>query len=328
MNAVTQVEPSAAQAFDQTVLATTSDLRSFVHRLQRPRVADAAWMQNARERCAELSERFAQLKGRTGDAGEGRLQEVREALARFSTELAGRPSVQRLRQMSTALSHHYEDLVAYMGEQAAMARAADELRPIRLIMPWRTLMHVGLGVVSFVMYQFLVDKGTALAILGVFFAVFASLEISRRFSTRWNDILIDKVFALIARPRERYQTNSASYYLLGLTIATWLTPQPAVLAAVLILAFADPMASLFGSRWGKRKLYHDKSVVGSLSFLVTGLLVAFAYLALFGGVSVPASLGIAAVMALAGTAAELFGGRIDDNLSIPLVCAFTGALFL
>jgi len=328
LHAPSPMEPPTVQVLDEAVLRTAANLRRFVRGLQRPRTTDAAWLQGARERCHDLSECFAHLKERAGEASQARFHEIREALLRSSSELSGCPTVQRLRQMSASLSRHYEDLVAHMGDQVALAKAAEELRPIRLIRPWRTLTHVGLGVLTFVLYQFVVDRGTGLAILGALVTAAATLEVSRRFSTRWNDFLVDRVFGLISRPRERYKTNSASFYALGLLLSTWLAPKEAVLAAVLILAFADPCASLFGARWGRRKLYQDKSLVGSAVFLATGFLLAFAYLALAGAASVPASLGIAAVMIAAGTVAELLGGHVDDNLSIPIACALTGAIFL
>ncbi len=328
MDALSHAEPSSMQTFDQAVLNTAADLRSLVRRLQRPRVGDATWMSSVRERCQDLSERFAALKGSGGDATQGRFHDIREALVRISGELAGRPSVQRLGQFSASLSNHYEDLVEHMRKQTALAKAAEELRPIRLIRPWRTALHIGLGLSCFVLYQFLLTRSEAFVVLGVFVLIFGGLEVSRRFSKRWNDFLIDHLFGLIARPRERYKTNSASYFLLGLLLSCWLAPKEAVLAGVLILAFADPVASLVGSRWGNRKLYQDKSIVGSTAFFVTSFLLAFGYLALASTLSIPGALGIAAVMAVAGTIAELFGGHVDDNLSIPVVSALSGALFL
>jgi len=107
-----------------------------------------------------------------------------------------------------------------------------------------------------------------------------------------------------------------------------LTPHTAACAAVLILALADPVASLVGSRWGRTKLFKDKSLQGSLAFFATGFSAAAAYLLLAGPLAWPLALAAAAGMAAVGTLVELFSDSLDDNFTVPVACALTALLFL
>ena len=94
------------------------------------------------------------------------------------------------------------------------------------------------------------------------------------------------------------------------------------LLSAALLALADPAASFIGRRWGRTKLIHGRTLQGSMMFVVVGSIAAFAALAIFHG---EFGLGTAALMAasagVAGALAELGSGRLDDNLSIPVISA-------
>ena len=128
------------------------------------------------------------------------------------------------------------------------------------------------------------------------------------------------------RPHERFQVNSASYYFFGLFLSALLFPKEAVLMGVLILGFGDPVASLVGQRYGRLKLYGEKSLAGSLAFLASGTLVAFIYTLIYmDSFSIMGKLGLCFFVALVGAAAELFTKKIDDNFTIPVACSMAGA---
>jgi dolichol kinase len=97
--------------------------------------------------------------------------------------------------------------------------------------------------------------------------------------------------------------------------------------AVIILGFADPAAALVGRRFGRIRLIHGRSLEGSLTFVVVGLLAGATALGLFHPeLAWGQILALAGAGALAGATAELFSRRIDDNLSIPVAVALTGLL--
>ncbi len=191
----------------------------------------------------------------------------------------------------------------------------------------RAFFHIFMGVACVGIYQFVVSKGVALVLLSGFVVFFGGVEILRRVSKRVNDFWTDRVFAGVGRPQERHRINSASYYLWGMTLIAIVAPKTIVCAALLVLAFGDPVASAIGYRIQLFRFKNGKSLGGSLSFVLAAGLVAGLYLGIFGGMTTAGWLGLAVVMALAGAAAELLNGRLDDNFAIPVACAGVGMVF-
>ena len=161
-----------------------------------------------------------------------------------------------------------------------------------------------------------------------FVVFFGGVEILRRYSRAINDFWTDRVFGGLGRPQERYRVNSASYYLWGITLITLFAPRTIVCAALLILAFGDPLASAVGYRVGLWRFRNGKSLGGTLTFFLVSSLVVGLYLGLLADLGPATWIGLTACMALAGALAELFNGRLDDNLVIPVVSAGAGMLFL
>jgi len=87
-------------------------------------------------------------------------------------------------------------------------------------------------------------------------------------------------------------------------------PGPLLVPSVLVLALADPAASVVGRLWGRRKVGK-----GSVEGLATFWVVAAVVLVPFVGL--PTASGIAAVVALS----EVLPTKLDDNLVIPFVTA-------
>ena len=106
----------------------------------------------------------------------------------------------------------------------------------------------------------------------------------------------------------------------ALLVGVAFLPKSACILGLLVLALADPVAGAVGRRWGRRRLYRDKSVIGTAAFFLTALLLAVVGLA----IDQPAmgwaqTLGAAAVIALAGALAELMGEHVPDNFSVLVV---------
>jgi dolichol kinase len=317
---------------EQMLAALAGDLRTFIANMQRLRSPDAAWLAAARRRSQELAERIHLLGGQLQarrQAVPGALAEMRSTLATLAGELGGRVNGERLQQLGAALSRRYEDLLVQLRQLGLWRReVARRIRSLRLPSWSRSAFHAAMGVTGVALYQFVLDRATTLWILAGLLGLFAGLDIARRFSPRFNDLMIDRLFGAIVRPQERYRIPSASWYLLALAVVVLVAPAPVACAAVLVLALADPAASLVGSRWGSTKLVGDKSLQGSLAFLAAGLLAAGGYLLAAGPWPAPQALLLAAAMAATGTLVELFSDRLDDNFSVPVACALCGLLLV
>ena len=96
----------------------------------------------------------------------------------------------------------------------------------------------------------------------------------------------------------------------------------AILAAIVALAFADPIAAVVGSRFGQRRFHrfgHGRTLEGSAAFfLVAGIGVGLVATG-GGGEAYPWRMGIGC--GLAGAAAEALTPSGWDNVTIPLAVA-------
>ena len=89
--------------------------------------------------------------------------------------------------------------------------------------------------------------------------------------------------------------------------------------AFAILILSDTSAALIGRKWGRHRFFNGKSLEGSLSFLLTGWIIAagFCFAGGLTGTTLAIWLGGVAVSCVA----EFFNEQIhlDDNFTIPLL---------
>jgi dolichol kinase len=186
----------------------------------------------------------------------------------------------------------------------------------------RNVFHMTMGLTAVLLYEYVLSHRQASIVIVSLCATFLLLETVRRFLPSWNDFMVDRLFGAISRPWERHQINSSTYYTIGLVIVTLFFPKPVAQIAVLVLAFGDPMATLVGKRWGKRKVWNEKSYVGVGAFVLTSFVATTTFLLLVGGeLTLGSKLSLALTVSLAGALAELVSERIDDNLTVPIFCA-------
>ncbi len=310
-----------------------ADLQVFVSRIQRPRLGDESWAQSMRLRGEELARRVSVI--RESMAGRQRacarsFDKVAEALRDYSRELECTPRGRKLHALYVTLSRYYEELIVHLQElkmdgELSAARVG-HLKPINYA---RNAIHAALGLYAVLMYEFVITHRQAVTILLVLVAVFGFFEFVRRYVPRLNDFLIHGVLGIFSRPSERHHAIGSTYYILSMTFITLIFPRHAIEAAVLILAFADPAATIAGKLWGRRKLYRVKSCVGTAAFFAVSAAVSLVFL-LLAAPQMPAVRAVLAslILASAGAGAELLSGKIDDNFTIPIAVAAAGYLIL
>jgi dolichol kinase len=316
---------------NDTLHSIIENLREYISESQHPKTTDATWVERA---------------WRTGESISASLNKLNESLlsTQVTYTVAFTAMIERLlaytnalkEQVTTAslktrcneLARSYEEFLLAL--RAAGVARAEQLARSRQLKPTnytRNLFHTAMGLTAVTLYHFFLTQRQALWILGAIFSLAALLEISRRFSSRWNNFLVDHIFRRVSRPSERYRVNSSTLYVLALLLITALFPKLAVEAAILLLGIGDPVASIFGQRFGKKKLFRDKSYAGTIAFFVAGF-VSTTPLLLLSGVSLGYGLLSAVIISLVGAVTELLSSRIDDNFSIPLASAAVGALLL
>jgi dolichol kinase len=303
------------------------ELHRFVTNLQKPRITDGKWAAAARVRCQELSDRASAAMTSVAEHRRAlrlSLERISGNLRAYAQELEESRNVARLRETYRSLTQGYEllrvELERYRKQNALQGTFT--LHRLKTSNYARNVFHMAMGLTGVLVYEYLLSyRQTSLLILSLC-ALFLTLEVLRRFFPRWNDFMVDRLFGAISRPWERHQVNSSTYYAIGLAMVTLCFPKPAAQVGVLVLAFGDPVATLAGKAWGRWKIWKEKSFVGSGAFVLSSFAVTSAFLFLVPNALTPGSrIALALSVSLAGAVAELFSDRVDDNLTVPLLCA-------
>lgn len=154
---------------------------------------------------------------------------------------------------------------------------------------------------------------TLLAILGV---LFIPADILRQKNPGLNRQLL-KAFRPIMRSTEVNRLAGTTYLLSGALLIAVIFNSGVVALSLLFLAFADPLASYIGIKYGKDKIFGHKSVQGFVAAFVvcatlTGLYLSYSRV-------VEHILIVSLLGGLVGALAELIPfSRLDDNFTMPV----------
>jgi len=127
-------------------------------------------------------------------------------------------------------------------------------------------------------------------------------------------------FDLFIRTKEQDRMYGAIYFLCGAVISFSVFAYPIALTALLMTAFGDLTASLVGHKWGKTKLFRQKTYEGSIAGFIVNLMVGVIVLFSYG------TFHIALIMAIVATIVEVLSHHVDDNLAIPVIAGLVGQL--
>ncbi|MBL9036981.1 MAG: hypothetical protein JNG84_00575 [Archangium sp.] len=240
----------------------------------------------------------------------GTLDETRPSLQSDSTELKSQWLAFKQRMQPA-----YEAMAASL---RAHRVHVPSLRPTN----WaRSFFHVFSAALAVAIIELSPSSEILIGLAGLYAVAGWSMELTRRWRPSINTALM-KLFGPVAHAHETYRINSATWYATALLVLT-LTRNPLLCAAgVAILGVADPIAAFIGRRYGRNKLINGRSLEGSLAFVASGALVAWAVISGFHPeLGASRGLVVAAAAALAGAIAELVSVRVDDNFSIPVASA-------
>jgi diacylglycerol kinase (CTP) len=127
----------------------------------------------------------------------------------------------------------------------------------------RRIWHFAGVLVIFGLYWVLAPRQALIAVVSAS-VLLISFDFSRIYLPFFNR-LFTFMFQPVLRDSEQTRISGLSYLMAGVTVVVAIFPKPVGLLALLFLAVADPLASFFGIRYGKDKLFGHKSVQGSLA---------------------------------------------------------------
>ena len=129
----------------------------------------------------------------------------------------------------------------------------------------RKTFHIVFSLILAALYAFWLERGQMLIVGVIIFVLVSIIEIGKFVFT---DFSFFKICRYLMKENEVRSVTSLFWtVLLYICLLIWL-PKEGVLYVLLITGLADPVASLIGVKYGKRKLFGRKTVVGSVAFAV------------------------------------------------------------
>ncbi|MFN3454740.1 MAG: diacylglycerol/polyprenol kinase family protein [Pseudobdellovibrio sp.] len=157
----------------------------------------------------------------------------------------------------------------------------------------------------------------SMTLLGVAWLVFVPADLLRLFNPEMNK-KITRWFKPIMRKNEVDKLAGTTYLLTGVVFIGLLFPDSIVGLSLLFLAFADPIASYIGIRYGRDKIFGHKSVQGFMAAFVVCFVLTYGFL--FVHKISDYILIVSLLAGLIGALAELIPiAKIDDNFTMPVL---------
>jgi len=181
---------------------------------------------------------------------------------------------------------------------------------------WRKLWHIT-GICIPLLYLFLL-KDTLIIVVLALLLIFLAFDLIRLQNPEINQWLFANLPWLFKKEERRNFSGNISF-LISALLTVMIFERPVAILVMFYWVFGDAAAAIFGQLWGKLKIVNNKTLTGSLAFLLTCLLIGFFLFQ--AGLEVSSNQIIFA--ALIATLIELLPVNIDDNFTIPLL---TGAI--
>jgi dolichol kinase len=186
----------------------------------------------------------------------------------------------------------------------------------------RKAWHLVMGMMIAMIYWNGMDRWTACAILGAFLVWDLGMEALRLRNQAFNERIL-RFWGPIMRSSEVNRMSAVPHYLIASIIAIAIFPKPVALLSIAYLACGDPIASLFGIRYGDLgpRMKNGKSLIGTSAGVLTCALVTFGFLKMLNFDDAKIVL-LSVIGGIAGGTAELLPIDMDDNFTIPVVSGF------
>lgn len=174
-----------------------------------------------------------------------------------------------------------------------------------------------LGVMGLLAVFVTMERQWALKIFALLTIAHVTADGLRLHFTRFNKVVM-AVFGPLMRDSEERRISGTSFLLLGVSFVVWFFPPPVVVLVFLFVAVADPLASYFGLKYGKDKLWGQKTLQGCLAAFLACVLISASFF-YASGVPLERVLIVSILCGLVGALGESVPiGNLDDNLTFPV----------
>lgn len=178
------------------------------------------------------------------------------------------------------------------------------------------------GLVVAFFYHYFLTHQQAIYILGTSACIVYIFEQVRTSYPEYAD-KFEFIMKNLFRAEERLKESAGVPYAMALLLTILSFPKPIALVGIMTLAISDPLSAIVGITKGKHKWGKGKSVEGSAAFFLSSFLINWGVLSVFAEATVGKIVGISLLGSLLISAFELIPLRLDDNLTLPLVSAFS-----
>lgn len=192
--------------------------------------------------------------------------------------------------------------------------------PRRSDMHWRRKIWHMTAVFGLFLIQYSLPHDMTMALFVLAWLTFVPFDFLRLRNEQLNRFLLN-LFRPIVRKNEIHRLAGTTYLLTGVILIHSIFDHYVVSLSLLFLAFADPIASYFGIRFGRTKIFKDKSLQGTLAAYFVCVICALIFyqrpdqnwmlLVVFS-----------LLAGVVGSISELMTiQELDDNLSLPVLSA-------
>lgn len=180
----------------------------------------------------------------------------------------------------------------------------------------RKIWHISGVWALFLAYYYLPLEISKVLIL-ILFVLFVGIDLYRLRNSNFN-VVITHYLRPIMRQSEIDHLAGTTYLIGGVAILVYFFDPIIVQLSLIFLALADPIASYFGIRHGKDKIWGEKTLQGFLAAFGICSICSFLFLYLHD-FNLWRAVAVSFIGGLIGSLAELIPiGKLDDNLTIPV----------
>jgi dolichol kinase len=140
------------------------------------------------------------------------------------------------------------------------------------------------------------------------------------YETRLGAQITEFFSKFILRKHERNNIVGAIFFVVATIIAFSVFDYPIALLALLLTVFGDLAAAIMGIAFGSKKIFRNKSYIGTFSGLIVNILIGLIIIPTYPQVFLP--------MAFTASIVETLTQKLDDNLTVPLFAGFIGQVII